>query len=94
LFFEEKDVENIPICPYCHDGGNFPRVELVEVRPGEKWWSCETCRKKWVEKTECAKSPTGDHEWKTVEPQQLPDGREDWSVVPGNYCTFCGKKEE
>jgi formate hydrogenlyase subunit 6/NADH:ubiquinone oxidoreductase subunit I len=34
------------------------------------------------------------HEWKTVESQQLPDSREDWSVIPGDYCIHCDKRKE
>jgi len=33
------------------------------------------------------------HEWKTVEPQELTDGREDWSVIPGDYCIHCGERK-
>jgi hypothetical protein len=43
--------------------------------------------------SKCIQSPTGRHEWKTVESVKTNDGREDWSVIPGDYCLHCeGKK--
>lgn len=43
---------------------------------------------------ECSESPTGKHEVVIVEPEKQSDGRENWGVVPGKYCVYCGKKSK
>lgn len=37
----------------------------------------------------CQKSPSNKHFWKVVEASKMPDGREDWGLIPGEYCFYC-----
>ncbi len=37
----------------------------------------------------CKKSPTGLHEWETVEEDRIKWTRGDWGCVPGDYCKHC-----
>ena len=45
----------------------------------------------WIEEKwkPCKKSPTGLHEWETVEEDRIKWPRGDWGCVPGDYCKHC-----
>ena len=48
------------------------------------------------QKIECEKSPTGKHQWKTVEdePDTLTGKPINWAIVPGDYCVYCDQRKK
>lgn len=47
-----------------------------------------------TEEKACQDSPNGEHVWEKTAPEKTADGREDWSVIPGEYCAHCEKPKD